>query len=556
MRWSERYRALRAWLGANVRGSTAVAVSIVVLGFALRLKFAAHDTSAPHLDENEVVEQSVAFMGGELSQSFVKYGPLSMYVLAGIYHLIAAARGLSPLEYASRVFLQGGEHYFVARAFAGFTLSVLALVTFFALRRRLSTLPALVASGLVALPVVDVLVNGVRIDVPQAAFQGLVLLALGEVQAGAGRRYWIAAGAAAGLAIASKPLPGLLILPCFPLASWLAARQTRAGEARRALARCTAALLEPGLWLAALACVACAVLGDPALLELRQFVESQRAAVVLHSGALAAGPSIVTSFSALGWPFCAALVASLIAVIVRRDARALLVLVFLIIYVAAFWGRSRHYFLVAAAVAACLLIGHGLAAVSGFVERVGPRTRSWLGVASVLLTLVLAAPALGRLWARYSEPTPGTQARAWIEANIPSGTRLYYVGWRGAGPQLVAQSAGAQATFGDHFGYGRTQYAFLKRAFELGYADYERSGAPRYAIASYHNKPYARRAKKTPRSITDGLLKTARAQKREYIIIAGHDERDVSGLGYTWFDGAVLEKEFGKIAIFRVPASP
>jgi hypothetical protein len=93
MRTSERYRAVQAWLGRNVRGSTGIAVSICVLGFALRLKFAAYDLSAPNLDENEVVEQAVAFMGGELSQSFVKYGPLTMYVLAGIYHVIALMRG-------------------------------------------------------------------------------------------------------------------------------------------------------------------------------------------------------------------------------------------------------------------------------------------------------------------------------------------------------------------------------------------------------------------------------------------------------------------------------
>jgi hypothetical protein len=556
MRTSERYQAVQAWLGRNVRGSTGIAVSLCVIGFALRLKLAAYDLTAPNIDENEVVEQAVAFMGGDLSQSFVKYGPLTMYLLAGIYHVIAVIRGLSPLEYASRVFLQGSEHYFVARAFAGFTLSALALVTFFALRRRLSTVPALVASALIALPVADVLVRGVRIDMVQAAFQGLALLALGEVSVGAGRRYWIAAGAAAGFAIASKPLPGLLILPCFPLASWLAARQTPAGEPRRVLARFTTALAGPGLWLAALACLACAVLGDPALLDLREFIESQRAAVALHSGALAAGPSIVSSFALLGVPFCAALIASLIAVAVRRDAGALLAAAFLVVYVAAFWGRSRHYFLVAAAATACLLIGYGVAAVRVFVERVSPRARSWLDVASVVLTLGLAAPPLAQLWALQSQPTLGTEARAWIEANIPSGTRLYYVGWRGAGPQLVAEGAAAQAAFGDHFGYGRTQYEFLKRAFELGYADYEHSGAPRYAIASYHNKPYARRAKKTPRSITDGLLKTVRAQKRRYIIIAGHTERDVSALGYTWFRDVVLEKEFGHIAIFRVPESP
>lgn len=130
---------------------------------------------------------------------------------------------------------------------------------------------------------------------------------------------------------------------------------------------------------------------------------------------------------------------------------------------------------------------------------------------------------------------------------------MYYVGWRGAGPPLVADKPKVQAEFGDHFRYGRQPYAFLKQAFDRGYADYASSGAPRYGVAYHHNKPSSRASKKTPRDITNDLMKTVRAQKGQYIIIAGHSEPDDQALGYTWFKQAVLEREFGKIAIFRVP---
>jgi hypothetical protein len=36
----------------------------------------------------------------------------------------------------------------------------------------------------------------------------------------------------------------------------------------------------------------------------------------------------------------------------------------------------------------------------------------------------------------------------------------------------------------------------------------------------------------------------------------GYREDDVRNLGYRWFDGAVLEQQFDKIAIFRVPDAP
>jgi hypothetical protein len=104
-----------------------------------------------------------------------------------------------------------------------------------------------------------------------------------------------------------------------------------------------------------------------------------------------------------------------------------------------------------------------------------------------VLTLVLTVPAPARLWALHSHPTLGTQARDRIEGNIPSGTRLYYVGWHGAGPPLVAHTAVVQAAFGDHFGYGREHYHFLKQAFERGYADYAKGSAPRDVIAQHHN---------------------------------------------------------------------
>jgi hypothetical protein len=535
-------------------GATITALAIVSVGAVLRIRVAAHELSAPLIDENEVVEQAVAFMGGDLEHHFVKYGPLTMYVLSGIYRLAAAVHGLSLLEYGSRVFFRGEEHYFIARLLTSSSLSALALVAFFHLRRSLGSRAALVTAALIGLPCVDVLVNGARIDMPQAMFQGLALLALGAASQSRSRRAWLAAGIAAGLGIASKPLPGLLIAPCFPLASWFSLQHARPDEPRRGWRRLGAALVHSGMWMAALAAVIAAVIGDPAILKLSDFIESQRAAVALHSGPnLGHGPSILRSFEMLGVPLCALLLASFALVLAKGTAPGRIVALFFAVYLATFWGRSRHYFLVAAAIAACLLIGHGVAAVERLLAGAGERASLWFRRALPALVVVLVLPPLQRLEQRTARPSAAREARDWIYANVPADTRLYFVGWRGAGPPLVAHKASVQAAFGDHFSYGREHYAFLKQAFERGYADYASSGGRRYVIAQYHNKPHTRASRKMPRSITDRLLKTARAQKRRYIIVAGHEQPNVQALGYTWFKQAVLEREFGKIAIFRVP---
>lgn len=528
---------------------------IAAIGLTLRLRIAADDLQSPLIDENEVVEQAVAFMGGELRQLFVKYGPFTMYVLAAIYHAVAALRGLSPLEYASLVFFHGEEHYFIARALTGLALSGLSVAAFLSLRRRVGPGAALVAGTLLALPCIDALFSGVRIDVVQACFQGLSLLALGEASVTPRRRYWLAAGIAAGLAIASKPLPGLLVLPCFPAASWFAARETRAGERRSAGPRIVAALSRRGLWLAVLACAGAALLANPAMLRWREFVGLQIDAVALHSGSLGDGPSIVDSFSRIGIPFSAAMLLALALVLARGDSRGRLIALFCVIYLGTFWGRSRHYYLVAAAAAACLLIGHGVAVIGQLAARANTRGALGLSGALALLTLAACLPPVVRHQTRLSRPSSRTQARDWIHTHVAPGTGIYYVGWRGAGPGLVAADAATQAFFGGHFSYGREWYSFLKRAFERGYDDYVRAGLPRYSIASHHDKPASIRSSRTPSWVTHSLLEIARVQGRRYIVVAGYAEPDVHALGYPWFRDAELERQFANVAIFRVPAA-
>lgn len=530
------------------------AVAILVVGTILRVKLAIVGAESPMIDENEVVEQAVAFMGGELQTYFLKYGPLTMYALAGIYRIAALLHGQSAVEYGSRVFFEGSEHYAIARVYTVGWLSVLALLAFSSFRRRLGNGPALLACTLLAFPWLEILGQGARIDYPQAAFQCISLLALGEVVARPRLAYWLVAGAFAGLGIATKPLPGLLLGPCFLLASWGAARVRDDGSERSAPARLVAAFSAPGMWLGGLAVVACAALGNPAMLHLGEFISSQREAVELHSGhTLEAQTSIAESFALLKLPFLIALGAAVVLVALQRDTAALNVLLFILVYLGAFVGRQgRTYFFIAPAAASCLLVGHAWAALS---ELVGPklRDRRWLSWAVAPLAAGLIEPPLGHLLRQRLVPNAATELRAWIYENIPSGTPIFHLGMRPSGPMLVTTDEKLQARWGDNFDYGRKHYRFLREAFHLAFTNYQQSGAPRYPIEVHDDRPYPRGNKRMPRWVTDNLVARARKGGQRYIIVAGYREHDVKQLGYRWVDQAILEKQAGHIAIFRVP---
>jgi hypothetical protein len=552
------------------RASTLVAVALLVLGAALRLAVGARNIETPMIDENEVVEQAVAFMGGDLHQYFLKYGPLTMYVLAGIYRVAAFLHGVTPLEYASRVFFEGTEHYLIARYYVLGWLSVLAAASFFSLRGKLGVGPALLVMCLFGFPFLELLAPGARIDLPQAAFQGLALLCLYEVVGAPSRLgVWALGGAFAGLAIATKPLPGLLVVPTFVLAAWLGAGSRADGSPRSLVSRLAASLTGRGLWVAALACVVCAVLGNPAMLDLGSFVTSQRNAVLLHSGQDVnwSHESIGASLLRLGWPFVLVLLTgsalAVVSALAPRDRRALLPASFFLVYVAAFYGRaSRAYYVVAAAAAACLLIGHGLAFATDLVRRRwGSRSRQRAlarvgGFAWLPLAAACILPPLGAWWVRSFTPNPAFEAERWIVEHVPAGSKLFYVGWRAAGPRLVATNAKVQAKWGDHFEYERNRYVFLKRAFDLGFASYEKSGKPRYALSVHDAVPYPRQSKRTPASISDGLVKQAQAKRIGYIILVGYKAPSWQALGYPWFGAAKQVAEFGKTVIFQVPAAP
>jgi hypothetical protein len=542
-------------------------------GFFLRVLNAHADLGTPHVDENAIVDQAVAFMGGEWRYYLLEYGPLPMYLLAGVYHLMARAHGLSAIDYASRVFFDYEEQYFIARLFGVVCYALLAFAVYRVFAPRFGRWAAAVSSLLLSLPYLDMLTaSKARVDVPQGACQVAALLCLCLALDSSRLRYWLLGGLAAGCAFACKPMPALLIAPCFIAASWFAseaevAAVTAASAEPRPLIRAAKSigrrvlhtLRRPSLWGAALVALLAAAAANPTSLDVRAFIAAQRGAISYYSGSKAPGEhqNVFQAFLALGTPFLLAAVIGLFASAFLRDARARLIALFPLVYALGFWGRPmRSYYLVAPSMGLCLVIG----ILSGVLldrlassQALPALARRLLGPAvSLSVVALIAAPRVAELEHTRHIVSGPTLAREWILAHVPSGTKFFQLGAYGDGPRLVSDSREDQAKYADYFEYGREHYQFLRTAFRLAYERYVDQGRPRYGLEHTRRRAEPLSARMAP-WLSQSLDEHAIKYGEEYILLCRFGGGpNVLDLKYRWFKSVDLVQQFGRVAIFHV----
>jgi 4-amino-4-deoxy-L-arabinose transferase-like glycosyltransferase len=166
------------------------------------------------VDENDVVEPAAGFLLGDLNHQYYTYGPLFMYLLAGVFALYAKATGLSLFDFGSDVFFQGYDHYLLARVFS-FVVLIAIIGSVLVIGSRLfGRGAALIAATLLAMPLVDGLAEfTTRIDILQALFQILAVFSLVRLYDTGRTRDYVLAGIWTGMAIAVKPIPGAVLVP-------------------------------------------------------------------------------------------------------------------------------------------------------------------------------------------------------------------------------------------------------------------------------------------------------------------------------------------------------
>ena len=324
-----------------------VLISITLLTvFAFRLSQLDTAVSYPSICENDSVMPAVGFFDGDLDMHWYKYGPLTAYVLSTIYAISSVIQGESIDTTASKIFFDSDHFYIIARILNLAISILLGLITFRLAKYLFGKRTGYVALIIGLFPIVDLLSDfKLRIDTMLALWILLSVYRLVKLIQERKSKYYIYAGIFWGLALATKPLPAFVLIPCiifFHVYYLHTAKDTIKKWGK---------LPDSNIGLLFLSGLVTNIYFNPySLLNFHAYLSEQISAV-LKEGARAYAPGWdITRFSHdFGYLFIISLIVSTIYIIIKivRERQILLAVMFS--YAGLLWilfapGAARDYF--------------------------------------------------------------------------------------------------------------------------------------------------------------------------------------------------------------------
>lgn len=342
---------------------TVMGLSFLILLLSLAPRYLLATAWLPDyfIDENDIVEHSIAYLSGNLEPGMYGYGPLYSYLLASVYWISQAMQGEGYVEYAVDIFFDRQDYYFIARLFNAVIHLVTAVVSYHVAKRVFGMRVALLSLPLLLFPLPDLLTFYTpRVDSLLAlAAMGAILFMLAAVE-NPRIKYYVYSGAFFAFGLATKPLPGLLLLPTLALSLILPQIGVGMPTSLKGCLFCKSVfhamwqtIISYKTWAVAAGAVGAYILTNPySVVNAKRFYWEQVSIVSTEGSRMfQPGWDVSRFFNTLGVPFVFVAIVGTIYVLghamLKRDVKSAILASYPIVYFAAFsMGAAREYWYV------------------------------------------------------------------------------------------------------------------------------------------------------------------------------------------------------------------
>jgi len=462
------------------------------------------------IDENDIVEFAVGFMGGDLDPHWYKYGPLYAYLLAGVYFVESFFYNGNTAQFIQDIFFNPTRFYYTARFINSIINILIVLFTYRLAKKIFNKEIALITLTLTVFPFFDRLVNyTIRVDTLLALWTILTLYYLIQVHHEPGMKNYLLAAVFWGLCLATKPLPALLILPT---AFWMHGLGVKDGSpkpGKKIMSRkkgkdkpsrfkdkslpeqAIEAFTSPAFYLFLAAGIGVSIIFNPySLINFDAFKAEQITAVQSEGERnFIPGWDITRFFAPLGYVFTLLAVLVIIYYIYQSVKRKNYLSLALLSYPVIFWlafarGAAREYFYVPIMPVVIIFIAHFISEMAEKISKRSGKFQSAFILISILIVLLQpGADLIAKInflnrSGDYPERHTALAGKKWFEENLPSDSRILLYGYYVHLPHLVDRDPQKQAQFGEHFMYFRWKNKYLVDHFLKAHADYLKTSRP------------------------------------------------------------------------------
>jgi hypothetical protein len=370
-------------------------------------------------EEFHFVPKAITFFGHGLNPSYFLNPPGYSYVLNIVFELWFGGRDAVMRVYASNP----TEVYVVARVVAS-TLGVIAVwLTYLTGKRLFDRGVGLLAAAIFGFAFLPVFYSHLALnDVPTLAPVALSLYGVAGVLRRGRTRDYVIAGIGVGLAAATKYTGGITLI-CLLVA---AASNVAGSEHRRVLRRLALGLVA--------ALVAFLIANPYAVLDFNSFIQgvkqqaSETDAAKLGSSSVGGIDYYLWTFTwGFGWvPAVAAVIGSLLLIVRRKIALALVLVPATIVFII-FMGEQARYFgrwLMPIFPIAAILAAYAAVELVRVISRARVIPPVLAAAAVTILLLAQSVTAVVHNDEVLSRPDTINTARAWMVGHIPAGAKI------------------------------------------------------------------------------------------------------------------------------------